>query len=170
MMKKIQSLVVYSYVYMTPKTRSISIAGLGKLGTPFSLAFASAGLEVSCIDVNKSIIEDLKSGTCTLYEKDVNQLLKKNKKHLHFPSSYDDMLAQSDVTFIIVPTPSENNGSFSLKYIFQVLKDLGETVKQKKKKHVIVITSTVSPLSMKKISIYLEEITEKKVGKELGLC
>ncbi|MBI4974113.1 UDP-glucose/GDP-mannose dehydrogenase family protein [Candidatus Roizmanbacteria bacterium] len=149
---------------------NISVVGLGKLGTPFALAFASSGFEVHCFDVNKSIIEDLESGICALYEKGVNQLLKKCKKHLHFPTSYEDMIAKSDLTFIIVPTPSERDGSFTLKYIFQVLKELGRAVGKKKKRHTIVITSTVSPQSMEKIAFELEKITMKKTGKEIGLC
>lgn len=155
---------------MAFKTRYISVIGLGKLGTPFALAFASSGFEVSCLDVNKSTIKDLQSGRCSLYEKDVNQLLKKNKKRLHFPSSYDDMVDQSDLIFIIVPTPSEKNGSFSLKYILQVLNDLGLALQKKKRRHTIVITSTVSPQSMEKIALELEKTTKKKIGKELGLC
>lgn len=155
---------------MALKTRYISVIGMGKLGTPFALAFTSSGFEVSCLDVNKSIMSDLQRGKCSLYEKDVKELLKKNKKHLHFPPSYDDMVAQSDATFIIVPTPSEKNGSFSLEYIFQVLKELCQAIAKKKKKHTIVITSTISPQSMEKIAHELEKTTKKKIGKELGLC
>ena len=152
------------------ESTTISIIGLGRLGTPLATIFASCGLKTVGVDISKDRIKVLKEGRVDLYEKATQGLFERYTKNLIFTEDFELAILNTNITFIIVPTPSEKDGSFSLKYIFQVLQDLGRSIGKKKKTHTIVITSTMSPKSMEKIALELEKITKKKIGKELGLC
>jgi len=156
---------------MTSQEKAISIVGLGKLGTPFALAFARVGYKVYGVDVNITDINMLRKRTRSIYEKSVNSLLKSQGDRLSISNTYDNLALYTDITFVIVPTPSEQDGSFSLNYLLQVIDKLGAALLSKKKKHTVVITSTVSPRSLEKtIMPRLELISKKNVGKDIGLC
>ena len=86
-------------------------------------------------------------------------------------SNYDDLAASSDVTFIVVPTPSDATGAFSNQYVIAAVESLGRALRNKESYHVVVVTSTVMPGSMDgPIRSALEQASGKQVGTEIGLC
>lgn len=150
---------------------SISVVGLGKLGLPFALCFAHKSFNVIGYDINKSWIEALKNKISPITEPFAQELLLNNNVKLSFTQNPEDVISKSDITFIVVPTPSNRDGSFSSKYIQEVLSSLAPYIKKKKKKHVIVITSTISPKTTQDIlKPFIEKLTGKIVGVDLGLC
>jgi UDPglucose 6-dehydrogenase len=80
-------------------------------------------------------------------------------------------VAESDITFIIVPTPSMGDGSFTNQYILNVLSEMVPLLKEKMGFHIINIVSTVMPGTCEKEFIpYLEHQTGKKAGVDFGLA
>lgn len=155
---------------MSMDNKTISFIGLGKLGLPFALVMASK-YKVFAYDVDNKKINDYKKGLINLYEKNVKNYYLKYKNRLSFSNNLNETILNSKITFIVVPTPSNKNGSFSLKFILQVCYRVGKIIKEKKTWHLIVITSTISPLSMERvIKPYLEKVTSKRIGKDFGLC
>ncbi len=151
--------------------KSVSVIGLGKLGTPLAVTFASFGFKVIGVDTNKERIELLNLNKTCLYESGLDEILNKYKNNLILTTDFKKAILNSRITFIVVPTPSYKMGDFSLKHIFNALNQMAETLKEKNQWHLVVITSTVSPYSMeKKIKPYLEKISGKKIGKNIGLC
>jgi len=148
----------------------ISVIGLGKLGLPFALTLASKGNEVYGIDLNTTLIKKLQNGSSNLYEPQIANHLTQYRNTIHFSTNVVEAITNTNITFIIVPTLSEPDGSFSLKYIHMAIKMIAPVLKKKKSKHTIVITSTVSPLSMEKIGKSLKIQTGKGIGNDIGLC
>ena len=85
--------------------------------------------------------------------------------------SHTEAVQQSDISFIIVPTPSDDRGAFSLQYAAYAFKALGQALKQKEGYHVFVLTSTVLPGSTRHgLLPILEQESGKKCGVDFGMC
>lgn len=149
---------------------TISIIGLGKLGLPLALLYAKKGYAVIGYDVSSASIGRLRDGESPIAEQGIEGILNGCKATISFTTEVEDIV-KSDVTFVVVPTPSNKDGSFSSAYIEEALQALGPSLKKKKGRHIIVITSTVSPGTMEeKIKPLIEHLTKKKIGVEIGLC
>lgn len=128
--------------------KKVNVIGLGKLGACTAVCFASKGLKVLGYDNNDEAIKSLKNYKAHIIEKDFQKYLSKNKKNLRFTSDLNELIKNSNTTFIIVPTPSLKDDSFDNSYVIKVLKDLSNKIRLNKSKfHHFVINSTVMPNS-----------------------
>lgn len=156
---------------MVNDNKKISVIGLGKLGLPFALVFASNGFSVVGYDINSGLINNLRLKNVFIKEKKIQNLLENNYSNIEFTSDAKKVVEDTNISFIIVPTPSKNDGSFSTVYIEEVINKMSFYLKKKQKKHIFVITSTISPGTIEKIIKPLLEIrTHKKIGKQIGIC
>jgi UDPglucose 6-dehydrogenase len=77
----------------------------------------------------------------------------------------------TDLTFIIVPTPSEADGAFSLRYVLAAGESIGQALRKKNKYHIVALSSTVMPGSTGGILLpLLERASGKRCGDDFGLC
>ncbi|MEM1553204.1 MAG: UDP-glucose/GDP-mannose dehydrogenase family protein [Thermofilaceae archaeon] len=151
--------------------RILSVIGLGKLGAPMAACLAAKGFEVIGVDVDPHKVDAVNRQEAPVYEPGLAELLRSHGERLRATTNLEAAVAQSDATFIVVPTPSEPDGSFSLRYIVQACDGIAKALRQKETWHLVVVTSTISPLSMDTvIKPYLEEHSGKRCGKEFGLC
>jgi UDPglucose 6-dehydrogenase len=156
---------------MQNEKSKISIIGLGKLGSPMVAAYASRGYEIIGVDINAGFVEALNQGRAPVEETDLQKYLDISKGRISATQDYKTAVLNSEITFVIVPTPSEENGGFSTKYAVEALKNIGNILREKSDFHVVVLTSTVAPGSMDKdIVPALEESSQKKCGVDFGLC
>ena len=150
---------------------NISVIGLGKLGLCLGAVLASKGFTVVGVDVDESKIALINKGESPIYEPGLGNLIRANRKRLIATSDYDYAIYESQATFIVVPTPSERSGEFSLRFVKLAVEKLGGYLKKKKSYHLVTLTSTVSPGSMDEIvKPLLEETSGKKCGRGIGLC
>ncbi len=126
----------------------IVVIGLGKLGLPMAAIYASKGYRVTAIDTNKDVINKLMAGECPISEPGLPELLESAWPNMTFipsiPRFTDEM--QPYLTFIIVPTPSDDDSKFSNRYIEAVLEKL------KGLRMPVVVVSTVMPGSCRHLS------------------
>lgn len=150
----------------------ISVIGLGKLGACTAACFASKGFEVIGVDINKDFVDAINEGRAPVVEPRLQELITGSKGRLKATQSYKEALEQSDITLLIVPTPSMQDGNFSDKYLQDALTHLAEAFKRTNKKyHLFVVTSTVSPGTTEKNLIPLiESVSGKKLNKDFGVC
>lgn len=149
---------------------NLSVIGLGKLGSPLAAVFASKGHHVIGIDLNREFVNKLNSGIAPVNEPGLQELITANSSRIRASSSYSDVVG-SDATFLIVPTPTQEDGFFTNQYLLRAAEQLGTVLKEKKGYHLVVITSTVMPGSTGgEIKSALESSSQKKVGEDLGLC
>ncbi len=146
----------------------ISIIGLGKLGLPLMAAMADRGFQVIGYDNDAQKVYRARKGEFH-YEHGLAELIQKNTQRLLFT---DDIrkIQSTNISFVVVPTPSMKNGSFSITYLKQSLSSIARILKNKKDYHLIVVVSTVLPGSMEKLKGVLEKASEKKCGRDFGLC
>ncbi len=149
----------------------VSVIGLGKLGASMAAAFASRGLDVIGVDVNQSTIDAVNQGQAPVQETNLGDLIAANKERIRATASHEDAVLNSDISFVIVPTPSDDRGSFSLQYAEWAFKEIGKAIGKKGSYHNVVLTSTVLPGATRQALLpILEKESGKKAGKDFGLC
>jgi UDPglucose 6-dehydrogenase len=149
----------------------ISVVGLGKLGLSLAAVLADSGFEVHGVELDESKVEAINRGRSPIYEPGLDELIKKVSKRLSASTKYSGQIASTQVTFVVVPTPSEESGAFSTKLVEKAMKSIGQELKGKKDYHLVVLTSTVGPGSMYRVvKPSLEEASGRIVGDGLGLC
>lgn len=143
---------------------TVSIFGLGYVGCVSLGCLAQNGFNVIGIDVSQQKIDLINSGLPTIIEKDVDKLILEHHKSgkIRATGNYLEAVIQSDVSIICVGTPSKPEGHLNLDYIFNTAKQIGESIKNKKDFHVIIIRSTVMPGTNNKYAEIVEEISGKK--------
>lgn len=148
-----------------------SVIGLGKLGASMLAAIASRGHEVIGVDVNQQNVDAVNAGKAPVQETNLASMIAANRERISATMSHREALLKSDVSFVIVPTPSDERGAFSLQYASWAFAELGAALKEKNGYHLIVLTSTVLPGSCRYGLIpVLEKASGKKCGKDFGFC
>lgn len=150
----------------------ISVVGLGKLGLPLVACFASRGFKVIGIDINKEVVDAVNKGKSPIVEPKLAEFILKFKKNIITTQNHDEAIKKTDITYIIVATPSDMKGNFSNAYVESAVKSLAKSFgKNKKKYHLFVISSTVMPGSTEKRFIPLiEKYSGRKLNTDFGLC
>lgn len=150
---------------------NVSVIGLGKLGASMAAVFASRGLNVIGVDVNERSVELVNQGKAPVQETDLEKYISENKQRIRATLSHEDAVINSDVSFVIVPTPSDENGSFSLQYAAWAYKEIGKAIAKKNSYHNVVLTSTVLPGATRYgLLPILEKESGKKAGHDFGVC
>lgn len=121
----------------------ISVAGLGYIGLPTALFFASAGFRVKGYDKSDSVRTSLNEGTPHIFEPNLDVFMNEvlGGGHLSFHAE----LQPADVYLICVPTPfKEQNGARvpDLSYVLDVAKDIACHIKDGD----VVILESTSPV------------------------
>jgi UDPglucose 6-dehydrogenase len=148
-----------------------SVIGLGKLGASMAAAIASRGFEVVGVDVNTRAVELVNAGHAPVQETDLEQTIAMHRKLIRATESYEEAVQNSDVGFVIVPTPSDDRGAFSLQYAAWAFKEIGRALATKSGYYDVVLTSTVLPGATRYgLLPILEKESGKKCGRDFGLC
>lgn len=142
----------------------ISIFGLGYVGCVGAACCAKLGHHVIGVDPIKNKIDLINSGRATIIEKDIDELVSSawSAGKLEATSDVDYAVAESNISFIAVGTPSTPQGHLKLDYIFDTARQIGEALKKKDEFHVIAIRSTVLPGTNARVAQIIEEISGKK--------
>ncbi len=150
----------------------ISVFGLGKVGHVLAICLADAGHTVIGVDPNEKLVNEINSGTFHSFEPGVMSRFKRiNNKRFIATTDNEHAVLASDISCIIVPTPSNSLKGFSLRYISKVTDVIGATLKKKNTYHLVVVISTMLPGSSDYfIMPQLQRISGKKIGKNLGFC
>src|SRR5688500_14733365 len=124
---------------------NVSVIGLGKLGASMAAALASRGFNVIGVDVNQRSVELVNEGKAPVQETELEETISAHREKIQATTSREVARLNADVSFVIVPTPSDENGSFSLQYAAWAFKEMGKALAGKNGYHNIVLTSTVLP-------------------------
>ncbi len=119
-----------------------AIIGTGYVGLVTGTCLSDFGLQVTCVDQDEQKISLLNSGGTPIYEPNLADLIKKNKKEgrLSFTTNLKQAVESSKVIFIAVGTPSNDDGSANLEQIEKVAQQIAVSINEYK---VIVNKSTV---------------------------
>jgi UDPglucose 6-dehydrogenase len=120
----------------------IAVVGTGYVGLVAGTCFSDTGNEVVCVDNDQNKIDRLNKGEIPIYEPGLEEMIKHNAEQdrLLFTSDIEKAVKSSQIIFIAVGTPPDEDGSADLKYVLQVAKSIGQHMNGYK---VIVNKSTV---------------------------
>lgn len=144
--------------------KKISVIGLGKLGAPLVYFLASKGFTIYGYDKNKNITNKLREGINPHVTESLSAYIKKYKNRVFISNDLSYVIKNTEVTFIILPTPSLKNGTFDNSYIFETLNKIKFLTPKNRKYHLINITSTVMPESSNRIFLNLLKNGNCKFG------
>jgi UDPglucose 6-dehydrogenase len=149
----------------------VSVVGLGKLGAPIVAVFAAKGYDVVGLDTNPVFVEKINNHVAPVEEPGLQELLTEHKARISATKDWSKAIGDTEVTTVIVPTPSGADGAFRNDYVLSVMDDLGRALAKKSGYHLVVIHSTTMPGSVGgPIRERLEHASGRKVGRDLGLC
>jgi GDP-mannose 6-dehydrogenase len=152
---------------------TVSIFGLGYVGSVSAACFASMGHKVIGVDVSSEKVQMLDSGRTPIVEARMSELVAEANKmcRLHATTDATEAVLNSDVSFVCVGTPSLKNGKLDLSHIENVAREIGAAIKQKKSPHVFVLRSTVLPGTTETVALpILERESGKKCGRDFTVC
>lgn len=145
---------------------NISIFGLGYVGCVGAACLAKLGHSVIGVDVNENKVRLINEGKPTIIEEGISELCKEahDKGLLCATTVAAEAVAKTDISFIVVGTPSSKEGHLNLNYIYTVAGRIGRALKDKNSFHLVAIRSTVLPGTNEKVGQIIEEESGKKRG------
>lgn len=152
---------------------TISVFGLGYVGSVLVACLADNGHKVIGVDVNPIKVNIINEGRTPIIEQGLGELICKGVAEGRIRATTDTVKAvlDSEISIVCVGTPSQLNGSLNLNYVKRVCEDIGNTLANKEGYHVVVLRSTMLPGSTEEVVIpILEEASGKKVGNDMGVC
>lgn len=148
----------------------ITIVGSGYVGLVTGACFSEVGIDVTCVDVDTKKIENLNKGIIPIYEPGLEKMISRNmaKGRLQFTTKIADAVIGSDVIFISVGTPPDEDGSADLKYVIQVARDCGKYMED----YTLVVTKSTVPVgtSLKVKKAIDEELKKRNVSIEFDVA
>lgn len=149
--------------------KKVSVIGLGKLGACYATFYASKGYQVIGYDINSKNVDLLNKGFAPVRETGLSELVRAHHDRLSATTDMAKVIGETDVTFMIVPTPSKDDGLFSDEYVLSVARTVGPHLERKNDYHVFVLVSTVLPGdSRTRIIPTFERYSGKTHGKDFG--
>lgn len=152
---------------------SISLFGLGYVGSVSAACFAHMGHKVTGVDISKTKVEMLDSGRSPIIEARMEELVAQANKSCRLHATTDSIAAvlASDISFVCVGTPSLRSGKLDLSHVEKVSREIGAALMQKKTFHTVVLRSTVLPGTTESLMIpAIEETSGKKCGVDFAVC
>jgi GDP-mannose 6-dehydrogenase len=151
----------------------LSIFGLGYVGCVSAACFAKEGHEVIGADVNPTKVAIINNGDSPIVEAGIGELIKKmvGARKLRATTDTSEAIENSDVSLICVGTPSNTNGSLNLTYVQRVCEDIGQCLRTKNGRHVVVVRSTMLPGSVLEVVIpALEYSSGRRAVSDFAVC
>jgi len=143
----------------------IAVIGTGYVGLVTGACFSEMGNHVTCVDIDKKKLENLKNGILPIYEPGLEPIVLKNYagELLKFSDSLTEAMKKANVLFIAVGTPPGEDGSADLQYVTAVAKEIGQNLE---KYAVIVDKSTVPVGTADKVKQVIQQELDKR-GKQI---
>jgi GDP-mannose 6-dehydrogenase len=152
---------------------SISVFGLGYVGSVSAACFASRGNSVIGVDLNPDKVRSMESGQSPIVEDGLGTVLAEARKACRLHATVDPVAAvhQTEISFVCVGTPSQRNGKLDLAGVERVCQDIGQALRTKNAFHWVVLRSTVLPGTTDRVvTPILERSSGKKAEKDFAVC
>ncbi len=122
----------------------IVVVGTGYVGLVSGTCFAEMGVDVTCVDVDQTKIDNLHKGIIPIYEPGLEDMVHRNIREgrLHFTTDLKSVVNSAEVIFSAVGTPPDEDGDADLKYVLEVAKTIGQAME----KYVVVVTKSTVPV------------------------
>ena len=142
---------------------NICVVGTGYVGLVTGVCFADLGNQVHCLDIDEERIENLKKGIMPIYEPGLNEIVQRNvdANRLTFTTDYAQALADVDIAFISVGTPSGDDGEADLQYVRSAAESIADHVDHP----IIIVNKSTVPVGTG--DWVAEVIAKRRAGRPL---
>jgi GDP-mannose 6-dehydrogenase len=151
----------------------VSVFGLGYVGSVTAACLASDGHTVVGVDINPLKVEQIDAGRSPVIEPGLEELIAEGRREHRLTATFDaaEAVTSTDVSVICVGTPSNGNGSLHTGHVEAVARRLGEALRAKDDRHLVVIRSTVLPGTVENTVIpAVEDGSGSRVGEAFDVC
>jgi UDPglucose 6-dehydrogenase len=140
----------------------IAIIGTGYVGLVSGTCFAETGITVTCVDIDKVKINNLRKGIVPIFEPGLETMIENNvsKGRLFFSTNLKESIIDCEAVFIAVGTPPGEDGSADLQYVIAAAREVGKYMQ----KYLIVVNKSTVPIgtAQKVKKAVQEELTKRK--------
>ncbi len=139
----------------------LTVIGTGYVGLVSGTCFAEMGNDVICVDNDKDKIDGLNNGKIPIWEPGLEEMVQRNTVggRLSFTTNIKDAVENSDICFIAVGTPPDEDGSADLKYVLAVARDIAKYMNGYK---VIIDKSTVPVGTADKVKSAVQKVLDER--------
>ncbi|MCU5480533.1 UDPglucose 6-dehydrogenase [Bacillus sp. TE9106W] len=143
--------------------KRIAVVGTGYVGLVTGVCLSEIGHQVTCLDIDRNKIENMKLGNSLIYEPGLDELMIKNIKadRLSFTTSKFEACSNAEIIYIAVGTPQNEDGSANIQFVEQVVKDIAKNISRDGV--IIVIKSTVPVGTNNKVKQWIKSNLKKKI-------
>ncbi|MEZ5070241.1 MAG: UDP-glucose/GDP-mannose dehydrogenase family protein [Bacteroidales bacterium] len=122
----------------------ITIVGTGYVGLVTGACLSEAGAQVCCVDSDHGKIGQLQKGEIPIYEPGLTEMVQRNhaKGRLEFVTALAKGIEDSEVVFVAVGTPPDENGSADLRHVLGVAREIGQSMNH----YTVVVTKSTVPV------------------------
>jgi len=137
----------------------VTVIGTGYVGLVAGACLAETGNDVVCADIDESKIALLEGGEIPIYEPGLEPLVESNlaSGRLRFTTDVTEAVQTSEIIFIAVGTPPDEDGSADLQHVLSVARTIGRAMTGKK---IIITKSTVPVGTAEKVRAAVEGETD----------
>ncbi len=124
--------------------RRITVVGTGYVGLVTGTCLADLGNRVICLDIDERKIEMLRNDQIPIYEPGLEEMVRRNAAagRLHFTTSYEEAIPESDFVFIAVGTPEGVDGEADLKYVGMAAESIARAMEHP----IIIVNKSTVPV------------------------
>jgi UDPglucose 6-dehydrogenase len=140
----------------------IAVVGTGYVGLVTGTCFSEIGIHTTCIDIDENKIAQLKKGISPIFEPGLDAMLERNlaKGYLDFSTDLASEISNSEVIFIAVGTPPDEDGSADLKHVINVAETIGKNITG----YLLIVTKSTVPVGTGSIVRQTIEQEQQKRG------
>ncbi|MCH7533383.1 MAG: UDP-glucose/GDP-mannose dehydrogenase family protein [Gemmatimonadetes bacterium] len=140
----------------------IAVVGSGYVGLVAGACLAESGNDVICADIDQDKIDGLNRGEIPIFEPGLEPLIESNLEagRLSFTTEVPEAVRASEIVFIAVGTPPDEDGSADLQHVLAVARTIGESMNGEK---IVITKSTVPVGTAKRVRDEIESRTKHTV-------
>jgi len=143
--------------------KKIAIIGTGYVGLVTGACLAEMGNQVICLDIDKEKIESLRALNLPFFEPGLEELVVRavEAERLFFTDQYNEAIPGTDLCFLALPTPSNEDGSCDLSYVLAAAEEIAANMDN----YLLIVNKSTVPIGT------AEKVTEtlKKTLDERGV-
>lgn len=149
----------------------IAVCGLGKLGAPLAAVLAAHKHQVMGFDLDADTVRRVNAGEAPVQETGLDALMEYAHPYLRATTDIAEVVAESSIAFVVVPTPTDSTGQFSNRYVIEAVEAIGAALRDSDTPfYTVAIVSTVMPGSIRgPIRHALEDASGRTCGIDCSL-
>jgi nucleotide sugar dehydrogenase len=130
---------------LTSKSLNVCVIGIGRIGLPTALSFASAGLQTIGVDINEKLVDSINAGNFPLKdEPGYEEIFDKVRKNGNFSTTTDikEAIPKSNLILLSLPTPMDEKNIPNYSALESVGKQLSHILQPNS---LVIVESTIEP-------------------------